>query len=48
VLLQLLRERRSGRPGPLARILAVLVVLGLISLSAPVLIPVVAWVLDLL
>jgi hypothetical protein len=48
VLLRMLREPRSGRPGPAARLLAVLLVVGLVAVSAPVLIPLVRWLLDLL
>jgi hypothetical protein len=44
----MMRDPVSGRPGPLARLVAVLLVLGLVGLSAPVLIPVVRWVVDLL
>jgi hypothetical protein len=44
----MMRDPATGRPGPLARLLAVLVVVGLVALSAPVLIPVVRWVVDLL
>ena len=38
----------AGRPAPLARLLALLLVVGLVALSAPVLIPVVQWIVDLL
>jgi hypothetical protein len=48
VLLRMLREPTSGRPGPGARLVAVLVVLGLLGASAPVLIPALDWLLDLL
>jgi hypothetical protein len=48
VLLRLMRDPQTGRPGPLARLMAVLLVAGLVGLSAPVLIPVVRWVVDLL
>ena len=48
VLLRMLREPHTGRPGPLARLLAVLVLLGMIGLAAPVLVPLVFWVLRLL
>ncbi len=48
MLLRMLREPRSGRPGPAARLLAVLLVVGLVAVSAPVLIPLVRWLLDLL
>jgi len=38
----------TGRPAPLARLVAVLLVVGLVALTAPILIPVVRWVVDLL
>ena len=44
----MLRERDTGRPGPLARLTALLVVLGLVAISAPVLVEIVRWVVDLL
>jgi hypothetical protein len=44
----MMRDPVSGRPGPLARLVAVVLVVGLVGLSAPVLIPVVRWVVDLL
>ena len=46
-MLRALREPRSGRPSPLARLLAVLLVLGLVGVSAPVLLPAVRWVIGL-
>jgi hypothetical protein len=48
VVLRMLREAGTGRPGPLARLLAVLVLVGMVALAAPVLIPVVGWVISLL
>jgi hypothetical protein len=42
-----LREPGTGRPAPLARLLALLVVVGLVAAAAPVLIPVTEWVLGL-
>jgi hypothetical protein len=48
MLLKMLREPFSGRPGPLARLIAVLIVLGLVAGTGPVLVPVVRWVLELL
>ncbi len=44
----MLREPRSGRPGPGARLVAVLLVVGLFAASAPVLLPALRWLLDLL
>jgi hypothetical protein len=48
VLLRMLRESGTGRPAPLARLLALVLVLGLAALSAPVLIPVAQWLMALL
>ena len=48
MLLRMLREPDTGRPGPLARLLAVLLVLGLVAISAPVLVVVLRWVVGLL
>ena len=44
MLLRLLRGSRAGRPSPLARLLALLVVAGLVALTAPVALPVAAAV----
>ncbi|MDQ1287191.1 MAG: hypothetical protein QG622_756, partial [Actinomycetota bacterium] len=43
VLLRLLREPRTGRPGPFARLVALLVVIGLVSVAGPALFLVVEW-----
>jgi hypothetical protein len=48
VLLRMLREPRTGRPAPLTRLLAVLLAGALIGISAPVLLPMLAWVIGLL
>ena len=48
VLLRMLHHTADGRPSPLARVVALLVLVGLVGLSAPVLVPVVFWVLALL
>jgi hypothetical protein len=37
MLLRLMREPRTGRPGPLARLIAVLVVVGLLAVTGPAL-----------
>lgn len=37
MVLRLLREPRTGRPGPLARLVAGLVVVGLLAAAGPVL-----------
>lgn len=37
MLLRLLREPRTGRPGPLARLIAVLIVIGLLAVTGPAL-----------
>jgi hypothetical protein len=47
-MLRMLREPRSGRPGPAARLVALLLAVGLLAVSAPVLFPLVRWVLELL
>lgn len=38
----------AGGPSPLARLIAVLLIVGLLGLSVPVLIPVFRWVINLL
>ena len=48
MLLRLLREPVTGRPGPLARILAVLLVIGLVAITGPVLVGVARWLAGLL
>jgi hypothetical protein len=48
VLLRLLREPRTGRPAPLARLVALLVVVGLLVTAGPVLLPMVRWVASFL
>jgi hypothetical protein len=48
VLLRLMRDPKTGGPAPLARVIALLLLLGLVGLSAPVLIPVLGWVVNLL
>lgn len=47
MLLRALREPRTGSPSPLARMLAVMLVLGLVGVTAPVLIPAVRWFVEL-
>ncbi|GAB2688582.1 hypothetical protein GCM10027194_23460 [Thalassiella azotivora] len=42
-----MREPGTGRPSPLARLLAVLVVLGMLAVSAPVAMPVLRWLSSL-
>ena len=42
-MLRSLREPGTGRPSPLAKLLAVVVVVGMVAISAPTLIPVVRW-----
>jgi hypothetical protein len=48
MLLRMLREPVTGRPGPLARLLALLIVVGLIALTGPVLVEVARWIAGLL
>ena len=38
----------SGGPSPLARLIAVLLIVGLLGISAPVMIPVFRWIVNLL
>jgi hypothetical protein len=47
-VLRMLRGPRAGQPSPLGRLVALFVLVGLVALSAPVLIPVVRWLLALL
>ena len=47
MLLRALREPGTGAPSPLARMLAVLVVVGLLSMSLAVLAPVFRWLAQL-
>jgi hypothetical protein len=46
-VLRTLRGSRTGEPTPGRRLLALLVIVGLVGLSAPVLLPAVAWLLSL-
>ena len=46
-MLPALRDQR-GKPAAPIRLLAVLVVVGMLVLSAPVLVPIVRWVADIL
>lgn len=48
MLLRMLREPVTGRPGPLARLVALLIVVGMIGITGPVLVEVVRWVAGLL
>jgi hypothetical protein len=48
VLLRLLREPRTGRPAPIARIVALVVLVGLVLGSGPFLLPVVRWFTSML
>lgn len=47
-MLRALREPGTGRPSPLARVLALLVVLGLVAISAPPVLSLVGWLFSLL
>lgn len=47
MLLRALREPRTGHPSPLARLLAIMIVLGMVAVSAPVLFPAVRWIIGL-
>jgi hypothetical protein len=44
----MLREPRTGRPAPVARLVALLVVLGMVAATGPLLLHVVAWVLTMI
>jgi hypothetical protein len=44
----MLREPRTGRPAPAARLVAVLIVVGMLAASGPLLLHVLAWLLSLL
>ena len=48
MLLRMLRGPEIGKPGPLARLVALLLVLGLVAITGPVLVDVVRWVVALL
>jgi hypothetical protein len=47
-VLRLLREPRSGRPAPVTRLVALILAVGLLAVSAPMLLPVARWFLALL
>lgn len=46
-LLRMLRGAQAGQPSPLGRIIAVLILVGLATGSAPVVIPALRWVVEL-
>jgi hypothetical protein len=48
VLLRMLRPTADGRLSPFARLVTVLLLIGLAGLNAPVLVPVVSWIMGLL
>ena len=48
MLLRLLREPSTGRPARGTRLLAVVLVVGMVGFSAPVLMPVFSWLTGLL
>jgi hypothetical protein len=43
----MLREPRTGRPAPVTRLLALLLIAGLVAVSAPPLLLLLRWVLSL-
>ncbi len=47
MVLRTLREPGTGRPSPLSQLVAVLVVVGLVGVTAPVVLPVLRWLLSL-
>jgi hypothetical protein len=48
VLLRMLRGAQAGQPSPLARLVALLILIGLATGSAPVVIPALRWLVGLL
>jgi hypothetical protein len=48
MILRMLRGTETGGHSPLARLVAVMLIVGMFGLSAPVLVPVFRWVVDLL
>jgi hypothetical protein len=48
VILRMLRGTETGGHSPLARLVACLLIVGLVGISAPVLVPVFRWVISLL
>ena len=48
MLLRLLREPRTGRPAPAARLVALVLAVGMLLAAGPVLLPLTRWVLSLL
>lgn len=47
MLLRAMRQPRAGSPSPLARMLALVVLVGMVAVSAPVLLPVARWLFSL-
>jgi hypothetical protein len=47
-VLRSMREPETGKPGPAARLVAVLLVTALVGMSGPVLMPAIRWVVALL
>lgn len=47
-VLRAMREPETGKPGPAARLVAVLLVTALVGMSGPVLMPAIRWVVALL
>jgi hypothetical protein len=47
-MLRMLRGTETGGHSPLARLVAFMLIIGMFGLSAPVLVPVFRWVVDLL
>jgi len=48
MMLRMLLGTEAGGTSPLTRLIAVLLICGLLGFSVPVLIPVLRWVVDLL
>lgn len=47
MVLRAMREPGTGRPSSLTRLLAVVVVLGMVAISAPIAMPVLRWLVSL-
>lgn len=47
-MLRMMRDPETGGPGPLARLLALMVLVAMVAISAPVVILALRWVVRLL
>jgi hypothetical protein len=48
MILRMLRGTETGGHSPLARLLACVMIVGMVAVSAPVLVPVLRWIVGLL